>query len=224
MALGDTWVVGANLPETLIINQGEAGYGEKVILASASDANSTGILVSMASNVARTSGYNQGVEVTLAPHVDDTADTIYSAIRINDISADGDADKAAIDIGAGWSEAIIMQSGDVLFEDHAAMIFSERGTDGDGYDLTVAGCDGYDSGATERAGGDLILQPGAGVNAGADGIIKVIRDMVIEDGLLTIKETTTPTAVVDYGKVYCKSDNNLYFQDGAGDEHQVAFV
>ena len=37
-------------------------------------------------------------------------------------------------------------------------------------------------------------------------------------------ETTTPGAIVDYGAIYCKADNKLYFQDGAGAEHEVAFV
>ena len=46
----------------------------------------------------------------------------------------------------------------------------------------------------------------------------------IEDGLLTIKETTTPTADTNYGKVYTKADNKLYFQDGAGVEHEIAFA
>ena len=44
----------------------------------------------------------------------------------------------------------------------------------------------------------------------------------IEAGSLTIKETTTPTADADYGKIYTKSDNLLYFQDGAGVEHPMA--
>ena len=38
------------------------------------------------------------------------------------------------------------------------------------------------------------------------------------DGVITIKEVTTPTAKGDSGQVYTKSDNNLYFQDGAGTE------
>jgi hypothetical protein len=49
-------------------------------------------------------------------------------------------------------------------------------------------------------------------------------DLTLERGVLCIKETTTPTANADYGKVYTKSDNKLYFQDGAGTEHEVAFV
>jgi hypothetical protein len=36
-----------------------------------------------------------------------------------------------------------------------------------------------------------------------------------------MKETTTPTATADYGQVYTKSDNHLYFQDGAGVERKV---
>lgn len=38
---------------------------------------------------------------------------------------------------------------------------------------------------------------------------------------VTLTETTTPTPVTNYGKVYTKSDNMLYFQDGDGAEHTV---
>jgi hypothetical protein len=47
---------------------------------------------------------------------------------------------------------------------------------------------------------------------------------LLGDGVLMMTETTTPTADTNYGKVYCKNDNKLYFQDGAGAEHEVAFV
>jgi hypothetical protein len=49
-------------------------------------------------------------------------------------------------------------------------------------------------------------------------------DLTLEGGALAIKETTTPTADADYGKIYCKADNKLYFQDGAGVEHEIQFV
>lgn len=42
--------------------------------------------------------------------------------------------------------------------------------------------------------------------------------------VVTLKEITTPTATPDYGKVYTKNDNKLYFQDGAGNEHEIAFA
>lgn len=46
-------------------------------------------------------------------------------------------------------------------------------------------------------------------------------DLVLEGGSLVLKEITTPTADANYGKIYTKSDNNLYFQDGAGVESTV---
>lgn len=41
---------------------------------------------------------------------------------------------------------------------------------------------------------------------------------------LKLKETATPNAVVNWGAIYTKNDNKLYFQDGAGNEHEIAFV
>lgn len=41
---------------------------------------------------------------------------------------------------------------------------------------------------------------------------------------VSMQETTTPSAVADRGAFYCKSDNKAYFQDGAGTEHEIAFV
>ncbi len=37
--------------------------------------------------------------------------------------------------------------------------------------------------------------------------------------VIKLRETTTPTAEADKGKLYTKSDNCLYFQDGAGSEN-----
>lgn len=56
------------------------------------------------------------------------------------------------------------------------------------------------------------------IETGAD------KSLILENGLLALKETTTPTAVADYGRIYTKSDNKLYFQDGSGVEHEVQFV
>ena len=39
---------------------------------------------------------------------------------------------------------------------------------------------------------------------------------------IIIPETTTPTAEADHGKIYMKTDNEYYFQDGAGTEHRLA--
>ena len=49
-------------------------------------------------------------------------------------------------------------------------------------------------------------------------------DLTLEGGALALKERATPTADANYGKVYTKTDNKLYFQDGAGTEHELAFA
>jgi len=40
-------------------------------------------------------------------------------------------------------------------------------------------------------------------------------------GAVGLQEITTPAALANYGKIYTKTDNQLYFQDGAGTEHIV---
>lgn len=47
---------------------------------------------------------------------------------------------------------------------------------------------------------------------------------LVNTGALMLAETTTPTADADNGKIYTKNDNKLYFQDGGGTEHEIAFV
>lgn len=47
-------------------------------------------------------------------------------------------------------------------------------------------------------------------------------DVVTLEKEITVKEITTPTPVSGYGKIYTKSDNLLYFQDGAGVEHTAS--
>ena len=43
-------------------------------------------------------------------------------------------------------------------------------------------------------------------------------------GVLAMVETTTPTADANHGKIYTKTDNQLYFQDGAGAEKEIVNV
>ena len=42
--------------------------------------------------------------------------------------------------------------------------------------------------------------------------------------MLTLAETTTPTAVTNFAKIYAKSSDRLFFQDGAGNEHELVEV
>jgi len=61
-----------------------------------------------------------------------------------------------------------------------------------------------------------------------NGSVDIFNQAVViawfQNGSLKLKETTTPTATADMGAIYTKNDNKLYFQDGAGTEHTVAFV
>jgi len=54
--------------------------------------------------------------------------------------------------------------------------------------------------------------------------VTALFDALADGGIIKLLETTTPSAVADYGKIYTKSDNKLYFQDGAGTEHEIAFA
>lgn len=44
---------------------------------------------------------------------------------------------------------------------------------------------------------------------------------LLGDGVLALKEGAEPTADAGYGKIYTKSDNKLYFQDGNGTENTI---
>ena len=49
--------------------------------------------------------------------------------------------------------------------------------------------------------------------------------LAIEAGVLTIKEISNiPEPDINYGKVFTKNDNKLYFQDGAGVQHEIAYA
>jgi len=50
-----------------------------------------------------------------------------------------------------------------------------------------------------------------------------IWDMAVLNRL-RLEEITTPTASANFGQLYTKNDNKLYFQDGAGVEHTIAFA
>jgi hypothetical protein len=57
-----------------------------------------------------------------------------------------------------------------------------------------------------------------------NGLLKISGLETLNKNVLTLIETTTPTPVAGSGKLYTKSDNILYFQDGAGTETAVGFV
>ena len=62
-----------------------------------------------------------------------------------------------------------------------------------------------------------------GTTGGVDTVVDVIKvdslGTVFETGPIFLKETTTPTARTNYAAIYTTSDNELFWQDGAGTEH-----
>jgi len=85
---------------------------------------------------------------------------------------------------------------------------------GDGTELFI----GQTSGGTNPL---MVFSTDNNVTINADTISAHYDLALAGDGVLCLKETATPTNDLNYGKVYTKSDNMLYFQDGAGVEHIV---
>jgi len=78
-------------------------------------------------------------------------------------------------------------------------------------------------GATGTSDASVQIKDSGGVvdiDLDPNGTSTFTNDLKI-DGVITLTETTTPSALTNYGKIYPKSDNLLYFQDGAGTEHSI---
>ena len=101
----------------------------------------------------------------------------------------------------------------VSIDDSGGAVFNEQGND---VDFRVEGNTSTHL-IFADAGNDNVTINATAVSANYDL-------MLAGDGVLGLKETTTPTADTNYGKIYTKTDNKLYFQDGAGVEHEIAFV
>ena len=128
---------------------------------------------------------------------------------------------------AGESDLVIRLPGDVAgsllkflnasnalqisFDATGAAVFNEAGNDAD---FRVEG-NTETHGLFYDAGNENLSINSSAVSAHYDLLLG-------GDGVMCLKQTTTPTATADYGKVYCKSDDKLYFQDGAGAEHEIA--
>jgi hypothetical protein len=67
-------------------------------------------------------------------------------------------------------------------------------------------------------GGQVILYYNGEVKGGS------LDDGLIAYGCLTIPEMSTPDPDSNHGKIYTKDTNRLYFQDGNGFEHELAFA
>jgi hypothetical protein len=95
----------------------------------------------------------------------------------------------------------------------------------DAYGVYISTVQGSTTWALYNASGTNVYLGSEKTYIGSDTEITGEGDIVLrKNGVLAMIETTTPTADTNFGKIYTKSDNKLYFQDGAGSEHEVAFV
>ena len=117
------------------------------------------------------------------------------------------------------------------------------GKDASGTAITGALIRGFVDG-TDATTNDLPCGLKFFTNAGSTGVVTTARMLIdksgnvglglsptanmeglsIESGCITLKERATPTADANYGKIYTKNDNKIYFQDGAGTEHEISFA
>ena len=82
-------------------------------------------------------------------------------------------------------------------------------------------CGGQDITRTVGKGSDTVV---LGASDVTDIYMSGDSGATVHCQFLALKETTTPTALAAHGKIYTKSDNKLYFQDGAGTEHEISFA
>lgn len=134
---------------------------------------------------------------------------------------------------------LIIRGGATDLSDSADAVFIEA----DKFGTTASGAgtgtstttlqQAYDNSITPEVVTDTIrgaLTIKRGSTADTDIVLEVLNGSDVSTlnitgtGILAMLETTTPTATTNYGKIYTKSDNKLYFQDGAGSEHEIAFV
>jgi len=107
------------------------------------------------------------------------------------------------------------------FEDGAYIQARVDGTPSDGTDMPTELVFAVSADASSTPTEVLFLDPAGNAGIGITPTANM-TGLVLEGGALTLKEITTPTADTDYGKIYTKTDNRAYFQDGAGVEHVIA--
>ncbi len=115
--------------------------------------------------------------------------------------------------GGTLTAALQIQSGA-----NSALVITPQ-TTGNSRLSTTNGFDIY-TGATVGGFGGKIVMTMIGENVGI-GTLLPNESLTVEAGVLSLKETTTPTATTNYAKIYSKDTNDLFYQDGAGAEHLI---
>ena len=133
-----------------------------------------------------------------------------------------------VDLKTGKIFHVAIEGADIFEVSGAATSATIYGPDPTGADLTIAAnkTDTYPKMKLNGAGYPLIYYPatkGLLLYDEAANTHKLSGEN--SGGHYSMKEMSgAPTATGTFGALYTKADNKLYFQDGAGAEHEVAFV
>lgn len=119
-----------------------------------------------------------------------------------------------------WTHALNAQAAAVIFSGDSVRALKSK-MSFQGVDAVLDFASGDIS--LEPASGRYVLAPSNVVNIGSTAPPSTNLDINLDNtGVLSMKERTSePTADSGYGKVYPKDDDRLYFQDGAGGEHDL---
>lgn len=170
---------------------------------------------------------DHGIIGSLAVEDDVSVDgnlSVAGDISGSDIAASGELSGETLDIennaAVGGNLAV---TGDISGSDITGDLLDVTGEVGGG-SLDIAGAGDIDGALA--VGGDLTAEADADVvgdlTAGtveSDAEVVANGELQADNGILRLAETVTPSADENFGKVYTKDTNGLFFQDGAGFEH-----
>jgi len=163
-----------------------------------------------------------GVRVTITGDDNDSEDHEYSAFIAGEFTGNGgDALSIAYTVGTGYSDALVMESGQIVWDAVAGEITTETENDS-APDLYVHGGDADDddgagSPTADFDGGIVYLYGGLKANAGADGYVSVDSS-----------QSSSPTQTLDKDSLYIKNileiAGTAYFNNDADDYLTIATV
>lgn len=123
---------------------------------------------------------------------------------------------------------LISSGQDVLKLVHSGTTTTLEGADATGDDLTIKSnqTDTYPTIKLNGAGDvDHTVSGGLEHNFHSSAGLQVRLSCETNAPHIAIREaTSSPANVTNFGQLYTKSDNKLYFKDGDGTEHEVSFV
>tara|TARA_R100001244_G_scaffold131582_1_gene105014 strand:+ start:3164 stop:5194 length:2031 start_codon:yes stop_codon:yes gene_type:complete len=159
----------------------------------------------------RSDDLREFLSLSTVGHVLSNADVnITQSLDVDiDLSVDGDINLPTL------GKKITLGSDSEIYENATGLVIDNVSSGGSDGDVLLR---------TSNVNGNVLLADTSGtlVTLNSTSITLALGpDLRITSGELALKETTTPTSTAGWGEIYTQTDNNLYFQDGAGVEKEV---